>query len=151
MEVYRITHRKWSGKLTASGFPARWNSAGIIMIYTACSRSLACLERVVHRGSSDFVIPFIIMEITIPDEIEILEISVSDLPEGWNKNGDPGYRKCQPFGDQWIAGSGSAVLKVPSAILPKEENFLINPNHPDFLKISIKSQESFIFDDRIKG
>lgn len=150
MEVYRITHRKWSNKLAASGFPARWNSAGIFMIYTACSRSLACLESVVHRGSSDFVIPFILMEITIPDELEILEISVSDLPEGWNRNGDPGYRKCQQFGDDWITENRSAVLKVPSAIIPKESNFLINQNHTDFKKISIKSQEPFIFDDRIK-
>lgn len=150
MEVYRITHRKWSGKLTAPGFPARWNSAGIFMIYTACSRSLACLESVVHRGSSDFVIPFILMEITIPDELEILEISVSDLPEDWNKSGNPGYRICQPFGDKWIIESKTAILKVPSAIIIKENNFLINPNHPDFKKISIKSEEPFIFDNRIK-
>lgn len=150
MEVYRITHRKWSGKLTASGFPARWNSAGIFMIYTAGSRSLACLENVVHRGSTDFVIPFIIMEITIPDELEVSEILISDFPEGWNRNGDPGYRNCQPFGDKWISEFRSAVLKVPSAIITKESNYLINPNHPDFLKISIKSEEPFIFDDRIK-
>jgi len=150
MEVYRITHRKWSGKLTVSGFPARWNSAGILMIYTGCSRSLACLGSVVHRGSSDFLIPFIIMEICIPAELEISEISINDLPDGWNKNGDPGYRKCQPFGDKWISESGTAVLKVPSAIIPRESNYLINPNHPDFIKISIESEEPFIFDDRIK-
>ena len=150
MEVYRITHRKWSGKLTASGFPARWNSAGIFMIYTAGSRSLACLESVVHRGSSDFVIPFILMEISIPEELEVLQISISVLPGGWNKSGDTDYRKCQPFGDQWISESMSAILKVPSAIIPKESNYLINPNHPDFLKTSIKSEEPFIFDDRIK-
>jgi len=149
MVVYRITHRKWSGKLSTSGFPARWNSAGIFMIYTACSRSLACLESVVHRGSADFVIPFIIMEISIPDELEVSETLISDLPEGWNKNGDPGYRKCQPFGDQWISESGSAILKVPSAIIPKESNYLINPNHPDFSKITIKSEEPFMFGDRI--
>ena len=151
MEVYRITHRKWSDKLTASGFPARWNSTGMFMIYTEGSRSLACFESVVHRGSSDFVIPFIIMEITIPDELEVSEISIDDLPEDWNKTGDPGYRECQPFGDQWILESKTAVLKVPSAIIPKESNYLINLNHPDFLKISIKSEDFFIFYDRIKG
>ena len=90
------------------------------------------------------------MEITIPDQLEVSVISIRDLPEGWHKSGDPGYRKCQPFGDQWISESGSAVLKVPSAIIPKESNYLINPNHPDFLKISIKSEEPFIFDGRIK-
>ena len=84
-------------------------------------------------------------------KLKVSELSVGDLPEGWNKNGDPGYRKCQPFGDQWILESGTAVLKVPSAIIPKESNYLINPKHPDFKKFSIKSEEPFIFDNRIKG
>ena len=150
MEVYRITHKKWSGKLTASGFPARWNSAGIFMIYAAGTASLACLENIVHRSSSDFLNPFIIMEINIPDELEVRVISIRDLPQGWNKFGDPWYRICQTLGDMWISECGSAVLKVPSAIIPKESNYLINQNHPDFLKISIKSEEPFIFDDRIK-
>ena len=150
MEVFRITHRKWSNKLTASGLPARWNSAGVFIIYTAGSRALACLENVVHKGSVDFVIPFIVMEISFPDDLKILEISVEDLPNDWSKSGDIGYRKCQPIGDNWILKSDSAVLKVPSALVPKETNYLLNPNHPDFYKIVINSEEPFIFDDRIK-
>ena len=52
MEVFRITHEKWANTLVASGFPARWNSQGIEIIYTAGSRSLACLENIVHRNKS---------------------------------------------------------------------------------------------------
>ena len=151
MEVYRITHKKWSKELTASGFPARWNSGGIFIIYTAGSRALACLENVVHKGSADFKVPFIIMNIFIPDDLRIIEISADDLPTNWNKSGDLGYRKCQPFGDNWILKSDSGILKVPSAIVPKESNYLLNPNHPDFEKISIISEESFDFDDRLKN
>jgi RES domain-containing protein len=151
MEVYRITHKKWSKKLTASGFPARWNSGGIFIIYTAGTRALACLENVVHKGYADFLVPFIIMNILIPDHLKILEISVDDLPVNWSKSGDSGYSKCQPFGDTWILKSDSAILKVPSAIVPGESNYLLNPNHPDFYKISIIVEEPFNFDDRLKN
>ena len=150
MEVFRITHKKWSKQLTASGFPARWNSGGVYIVYTAESRALAYLESVVHRGLSDFSSPFILMEILIPDDLKIKEISTKDLPLGWNEIGDIGYRKCQPVGDNWIIKAETAILKVPSAIVVKESNYLFNPNHPDFNKIRIKSEEPFIFDDRIK-
>ena len=150
MEVFRITHKKWSKQLTASGFPARWNSGGVFIVYTAESRALAYLECVVHRGLTDFSIPFILMEILVPDDLKIKEIPIKDLPPGWNEIGDPGYRKCQPIGDNWISRTESPILKVPSAMVVKESNYLFNPNHPDFIKIKIKSEEHFIFDDRIK-
>lgn len=150
MEAYRITHKKWSKQLTASGFPARWNSGGIFIIYTAGSRALACLENTVHKGSADLLAPFIIMDIHIPDDIKISEILIKDLPPDWRKSGDLGYRKCQSFGDNWILKSDSAVLKVPSVLVPKESNILLNPKHPDFARISIISEEPFTFDDRIK-
>jgi RES domain-containing protein len=150
MEVHRITHKKWSKQLTASGFPARWNTAGIFIIYTADSRALACLENVVHKGSADFLVPFILMSIFIPDDLKILEHTAKDLPPNWSKSGDLGYRICQPFGDNWILKSDSAVLKVPSALVPKESNYLLNPRHPDFTRITIIEEEPFIFDERIK-
>jgi RES domain-containing protein len=150
MEVYRITHKKWSKRLTASGFPARWNSAGIFIIYTADSRALACLENIVHKGSSDFPAPFILISILIPDNLKVLELKINELPKNWNTSGDPGYRKCQPFGDNWIFKSDSAILKVPSALVPKESNYLLNPHHPDFSRITIIEEEPFTFDERIK-
>ena len=151
MEVFRITHKKWSKSLTASGLPARWNSAGVFIIYTAGSRALACLENIVHKGSPDLMSPFITTVISIPDDLKILEISVDELPGGWSKSGDAGYSQCRPFGDNWVLRSESAVLKVPSAIIPEEANFLLNPNHPDFSGISIISEEPFSFDNRIKN
>ena len=150
MEVFRIVHNKWSNQLTASGLPARWNSAGIFMIYTASSRSLACLENVVHMGSLDLVKPFVIMVISIPDDIEIKELAVSSLPDGWSQTGEIAYLKCRSFGDKWAENAETAILKVPSAIVPFESNYLINPSHPDFYKISIVNEEQFSFDQRIK-
>jgi RES domain-containing protein len=150
MQVFRITHKKWSGKLTASGLAARWNSGGVFVIYTAESRALACLENVVHKGPADFFLPFIIMSIYIPDEVKILEINFEDLPAYWSKSGENGYNKCRPYGDNWILKGESAVLKVPSALVFKESNYLLNPKHPDFSKISITSEEPYIFDERLR-
>ncbi len=150
MKVFRITHKKWSKQLTASGFPGRWNSGGIFVIYTAESRALACLENIVHLGSLNFISPFIVMNIFIPDNLNISEISVKDLPSDWSIGGDIGYKKCQPFGDNWALRLNSAVLKVPSAIVPEESNYLLNTKHSDFSKISIISEAFFNFDDRIK-
>jgi RES domain-containing protein len=150
MEVFRITHKKWSNRLTASGLAARWNSTGIYVIYTAGSRALACLENVVHRASSGLKAPFITMIISIPDDIIIKELLLEDLPKDWSKSGEIAYNKCRPFGDNWIISLESAVLKVPSAIIPEDYNYLLNPTHPDFSKISILAEDSFTFDERIK-
>ena len=150
MEVYRITHKKWSGHLSASGFPARWNSAGAYVSYSAGSRSLACLENVVHKGTTDLKRPYISMTISIPDDIEIKIISIKELPSGWHHSGETGYQLCRSIGDTWVRNSETAVLKVPSAIVENDSNYLINPGHPDFLKIKIIAEEPFAFDRRIK-
>ena len=150
MEVYRITHKKWSGTLSASGYPARWNSEGIFMIYTAGSRALACLENVVHRGTSELTAPYTLMVISIPGELCINILEIKDLPSKWRQSDESGYLLCRPFGDQWINSMECAILKVPSAIVPGDVNFLLNPFHPDFKRIQILSEEPFVFDERIK-
>ena len=150
MEVFRITHKKWSNCLSGSGFAARWNSQGIHIVYTADSRALACLENIVHRESKDLHLFFILMRIMIPPELKIIEILPGDLPDKWYYANEKAYKLCRPFGDLWIKSSDSAVLKVPSAIIPGEFNYLINPAHEDFKHISIISEESFFFDERIK-
>ncbi len=151
MQVYRITHKKWSGKLSASGYPARWNSTGVSIIYCAGSRALACLENVVHLGASDLSISFVTMIIDIPDDLHVLDLSISELPDGWQENDEEGYGLCRPFGDHWARASTTAVLKVPSSIVPGDSNYLINPGHPDFHRITILSEGPFLFDPRIKG
>lgn len=146
MKVFRITTDKWSKSLTASGYPARWSSKGQFMIYAAESRSLACLENLVHRsgeGSNDL---FKVMVIEIPDLLHIEEIDGLTLKKDWHTIDN--YNYCQSFGSSWLNGLKSAVLKVPSVIIKKEHNYLINPNHPDFNKIKLTGNEDFDFDRR---
>jgi RES domain-containing protein len=147
MLVYRITLEKYAGSLVASGNAARWNSKDVSMIYTASSRSLACLENIVHRthlGSSDI---FRVMVISIPDSMKIERISLKDLHPGWNEFDQ--YPYTRSVGDQWISEGRSAILSVPSAIIQQEENFLLNPAHKDFRKITLEAIEPFAFDTRI--
>ena len=149
MEVFRITHKKWSNKLIASGYAARWNSTGFFVIYTAENCSLACLENLVHRNGFGSNIDYCVMTIFIPNSIKISEIKIADLPKKWNKTNEEGHLLCRDIGDKWLQIMGSSVLIVPSAIIPNEKNILINPNHIDFQKIVIQSTTDFSFDSRL--
>ena len=147
MEVYRITLKKFSQTLQASGSAARWNSRGVEMIYTSSARALACLENVVHRSSLGLQKDFRNLIIEIPDTLKIK--SVKKLKRGWHRFEN--YPYTQAIGDSWIESVESAILRVPSVIIPEEFNFLLNPNHGDFKNIKLLRMEPFTFDGRIKN
>ncbi len=147
MIVYRITLEKWAKSLNASGYPARWNSKGNFVVYTFSSRALACLENVVHRSGEGLNKLFKLMEIEIPDSLEMEIITQSILPENWQEFVN--LPVTQEIGNNWISKKLSPVLRVPSVIIPGESNFLINQNHPDFGKITLRAVTDFIFDARL--
>jgi RES domain-containing protein len=148
MLVYRIVLAKYAGKLIASGRAARWNPNEVEMIYTASSRSLACLENVVHRNQVGLSQLFSILTIECPDHIKIKTISLDDLPVDW---ADFSHMiKTQSIGEKWIRENKTAILQVPSSIVNEEVNYLINPNHPNFSAIKLIKAQPFVFDDRIK-
>lgn len=148
MVVYRITTAQWCNRLAASGFPARWNSKGTFVIYIAQSRALACLENLVHRSGIGNDAIFRVMLIHIPDTLRIEQLQRNKLKEDWNVFEN--YPYCQRIGDQWVQEGRSAIIRVPSAIVNEEYNYLINPNHPEFNKIKLKGDEPFLFDPRFQ-
>jgi RES domain-containing protein len=148
MEVYRITLKKWSKTLKASGFPGRWNSKGLFVIYTSSSRALASLENLVHRSGEGLNKEFRTLEFEIPNNLKVQEIKQSQLSKNWFNYEN--YSESQKLGNKWIEESKYPVLKVPSAIVKMEHNYLINPNHEQFQKIRIKTIEEFRFDPRLK-
>ena len=148
MEVYRITLAKYAQQLIAPGTEARWNSRGYFVIYTAGSRALACLENLVHRDSEGLKNLFKVIVINIPDEVEITAIEETTMPTDWTKSNK--LYQTRQIGNTWLSSLNSCVLKVPSAVIKGEFNFLINPAHPSFLKIQIKAIEEFEFDSRLK-
>ncbi len=149
MRVYRLSRKKYAGELSGKGAALsgnRWNSKGVEMIYCADSRSLAMAEVVVHLPFYLLPKDFEMLEINIPDTLRIKTITQKELPEMWN--GFPHHPKTQSIGDDFIKANEYAVLKVPSAVVQGDFNFLLNPFHNHFKKIKIKSQQPFIFDSR---
>ena len=149
MEVFRISAPRYAQRLTASGVANRWNPAGQYIIYTAATASLACLENVVHRGAEGLQAPFKLMRLDIPDQLLAGEVPAEMLPTGWQQV--TSYPQCQQIGAAWYQLRRSAVLKVPSAIINSEANYLLHTGHPDFGQITLLGTEDFSFDPRIKG
>jgi RES domain-containing protein len=135
MEVYRIALAQYTDKLYASGRSNRWNHAGEKVIYTASSRSLACLENVVHSSGEALGQHFRVMVIYIPDNASMEVIPSDQLAAGWNRTARS--KSCKELGSAWIKSHRSLLLQVPSSIVPEEKNYLINPNHGEFGKVRI--------------
>ncbi|HSP86820.1 MAG TPA: RES family NAD+ phosphorylase [Ignavibacteriaceae bacterium] len=147
MLVYRICLAKWSSELKASGLPARWNSKGKYVIYSAENRSLACLENLVHRSGLGDNKLYKILVISIPDDIKINDVTQKQLSKNWREYSN--YSLCQKIGDEWIDNLTSCLLRIPSSLIPQEYNYLINPKHKEFTRIKISSKEDFNFDKRL--
>lgn len=141
MLVYRITKAIYADRLVASGGAARWNSRGQFVIYTAGTRALACLENVVHRSSEGLMDNFRVMVINVPNTLSMDTVDRKLLPDNWSDYWQ--YGICQQLGGEWLEKRQAAVLRVPSAIIPDESNYLLNPAHPDFSHITLVSTEPF--------
>jgi len=150
LRAWRIVKRKHArGAFSGEGarlYGGRWNSPGIALVYTAESQSLAALEMVVHLGSSELLESYVVFEVGF-DESLVLRIGPSQLPRNWRA--DPPATKVREVGDSWAKARQSAVLQVPSATLPAECNFLLNPRHPDFPRLVINKPFPFQFDARL--
>ncbi|MBB6004957.1 RES family NAD+ phosphorylase [Arcicella rosea] len=148
MDVFRISKFKRARDL--SGFGAslkgqRWNRRGTSLLYTASHRSLALLEVLVHIGEYYPEDDYAIITLDIPEhQVTILDSSI--LPKDWAKIFDAGV--LASFTDHWLKKEQSIAFEVPSAIVPQETNYLINPLHPDFQDVKIKNIEKFTFDER---
>lgn len=154
MRVFRIEREKYIEN-TLSGIGAaltegyRWNSLNTYLVYTAESRALATLEVSVHIDlTEDLPTDRFYVEIDIPDDLEILELQLENLPENWDSK--PPIIETQYIGDDFVKQNNAAILKVPSCIVPQEYNYLINPNHPDCKRIKIVSTQRLHFDNRFK-
>jgi RES domain-containing protein len=148
VQIWRICKAKHKetafsgeGSLYAAG---RWTPQGNLAVYTSESLALATLEVFVHTESN--AIPLISIRALLADTIPVEEINIDDLPSNWQE--DSAYSSLQIIGEDWLKSTRTALLKVPSVIIPFEYNYILNPKHPD-LKISIDSSFDFKFDKRM--
>ena len=130
----------------ARKFGGRFNSVGVPVVYTAGSRSLAILEMLVHIGDGGVLSSYSLCSAEFEEGlVEILE--PAKLPSNWQDNPPPS--EALALGDDWISSQRSVVLQVPSAIVPDENNYLINSNHPDSHQLKIGTPEPVSLDDRL--
>jgi RES domain-containing protein len=138
MKAWRITKQRrartaFSGE-GARLYGGRWNSLGVPVVYVAESQSLAVLEVLVHLDAPALLDKYVFLE-TDFDASLVIDLDRSSLPKNWQF--DPIPEAIQAIGDRWVLSGDSAVLRVPSVLVPMESNFLLNPRHLDFGKIGI--------------
>jgi len=123
----------------------RWNSRGVAVVYASATRSLAALETLVHLNPP---MKFRYQLIRADFNETLVEwLNLAALPADWNL--EPPPRITRMLGDNWVRASRSAVLAVPSVIMPEETNYVLNPAHPDFGQIAIGKPAKFAFDPRL--
>ena len=148
MELFRITEEKYSASLTASGVAGRWNEDNEFVIYTASSRALGTLEKIIRFKSINPKVTYKVMVIFIPDNQDLFsEIKISKLSTNWREIS--AYAELRAIGSKWYSDKKSLILKVPSSIITKEFNYIINTKHADFNLIKLISTENYFFDDRL--
>jgi RES domain-containing protein len=149
MRVWRLTTRKYlaevfSGK-GAAAEGGRWNREGSAAVYTASSLALAALEYFVNLDQ--WAAPQLVaIPVDVPDDVRRVALAISDLPSNW--------RAVQPtatqsIGQRWLNARDSAVLSVPSVVIPQERNYVLNPGHEHFRRLRIGESEPFAFDPRM--
>ena len=150
MLVYRLGKTEFSRDLSGQGaklYGGRWNNVGTACLYTSQSRALAILEYSVNV-SVQFIqkdLSFTVIEI---DDKSIFEINKNELPVNWSVIPTPSSTKI--FGSNLMLNSGYPILRVPSVIIDKEYNFLLNPSYIANNVFRILDVEPFQFDFRIK-
>ena len=124
----------------------RWNSPGNPVVYTAGSAALAALEMLVHLGKATTLSAYVLATCTFNEDL-VSRVDRSKLPTNWRSY--PAPPELQRAGDEWVKRQESAVLEVPSVIIDTEFNYLVNPTHPDFARVTIAAPRPFEFDLRL--
>ena len=151
LTIYRIVKARHArAVLTGEGARlagGRWNRPGETVVYASASLALAVIETFIHLGEDGLNIKFVSFTIAIPDSVAIERCRRP--PRNWRA--EPPGSESMRYGSRWLRVGRTAVLEVPSAIVPLEKNYLLNPGHPDFRKIRLGRALPFVFDPRMWG
>lgn len=149
--AWRVDNERWVTQsfngVGASLEGGRWNSAGVLVVYSSKHLAMAAQEKFVHlprplpRSSRFVKFSFRF------GRLAVKKLKESDLPSDWRA--EPVPVSTQAIGDAWVAAAQTAILAVPSVLIPEEINYVLNPAHPDFSRIAISAAEPFAFDPRM--
>lgn len=149
LTVWRITTARFvDAAFSGEGarlYGGRWNPKGYQLVYTAESQSLALLEMMVQ--DDPLRARYVLIPAQLPASLGIKHVAQSDLPQDWRTIGS--RDALQAMGRAWIEEGASAVLAVPSAVVPAEHNYLLNPRHPDFAQIVVGGPQALDTDLRL--
>ena len=148
MIVYRITHSHFKDDISGNGaktYGGRWNVPGLPALYTSEHISLCVLELLVNISLQESQINYHLIQIQIPESAEMALVSTKKLKTNWQN--DQMYTRF--MGSEFLKNKQSLLLKVPSAVISEESNYLINPLHANFNKIQIIKSFPFKFDKRL--
>lgn len=152
MGVYRLTARRYAKEAFAGEgamrYGGRWNPRGVRVIYTASTLSLAALELLVHLDREDLPADFVSIAADVPDTVRVEHLRPSELPGNWREY--PAPTALAAIGLRWLSGNETAVLSVPSVVIPAERLYLLNPAHTDFRLIKRHVPEPFVFNARLR-
>jgi len=146
MRLYRLGSRAyplWDGGGSAI-FGGRWNPVGVAVIYASGSLALAMLERLAQRRN---LADTLLVEAVVPDDIAVEDMFASP-PKNWQA---PDSNDAAEAGEVWVNSMRTALLRVPSALVPREPNYLVNPAHPDAARILVGVPEPLEWDARLFG
>ncbi len=137
---YTADDMRGKGAETTGG---RWNRAGMPVVYTATNISLAALETIVHFNTADLPLNRVLVRLDVPDDLWAARkrLTPHDAPVGWNVF--PAGKVSLDLGDAWLGSAASALMEVPSAIVPEESNVLVNPRHPGAVAIDVVRTRTF--------
>ena len=148
MIVYRLTTGKYVNDISGEGarlHGGRWNPAGIAALYTSQHISLCILEIIARANKNTSPDSYTLISIEIPEK-DIIEIQLKKLIADWQFN--PEYTSW--IGGEFLKGNQSLALKVPSAIVHQEHNYLVNPQHVEFEYVKIIKTELLELDKRLR-
>lgn len=152
MELFRLCSARHQATaftgLGASLAGGCWNLRGVSVIYTAETLALAALECLVHFSAQTLPTDYVSFKVSVPAGVFIEAIDPASLPADWAAEDPP--VTTQELGTAWFREQSSLLLKVPSAIIPLEFDYLINPQHPEFSRLRIGPPVPFSFDPRLK-
>ena len=152
MRVWRLVRkRRLPSAFSGEGsrlVGGRWNNPGIPIVYTSGSLSLATLEYLTRASALRAPHDVYSIWADLPDDLPRESIPTDRLVRSWRQY-DPPVLSLRELGDAWFARGRTAVLQVPSAIIPVEANFLLNPTHADFRKLRIGRSMRIAFDPRL--
>ncbi|MBV8520631.1 MAG: RES domain-containing protein [Acetobacteraceae bacterium] len=146
MQIYRLGTRAypvWDGAGAAAA-AGRWNPPGMPVIYASGSLALAMLERLVQRRNFRGTL---VVEADVPDDLPITDLLAAP-PRNWRELNSP---EAVEAGAAWLMAQRTAVLRVPSAIVPREPNYVVNPAHSDAARIAPSHPEELEWDSRLFG